>query len=58
MTDKGKPGLFHGEISNFIGSNIFGPMEFFVDMESSSHWGLIIAPGQEANLGKRFRSIK
>ena len=31
--------------SNFNGSNIFGTM----DIRSSSHWGLIIAPGQEAN---------
>ena len=35
-----------------------GPWKFVRDMGSSSHWELIIAPGQEANednLGKSFR---
>ena len=34
-----------------------GPWKFVRDMGSSSHWGLIMAPGQEANsdnLGKSF----
>ena len=43
--------------SNFNGSNLF---ETIVrDMGSSSHWGLIMAPGLEANghyLGKPFQS--
>ena len=34
-------------------------LKFVLEMGSSSHWGLIMAPGQEANgdnLGKYFRS--
>ena len=46
--------------SNFNGSNIFGTVEKIVrDMGSSSHWGLIMVPGQEAirdNLGIFFPS--
>ena len=37
----------------------FGPWKFVLDMGSSSHGELIIAPGQEANdnnLGMSFRS--
>ena len=33
--------------SNSNGSNIFGTMEFVRDMGNSSHWGLMMAPGQE-----------
>ena len=43
--------------SNLNGSNIFGTMEIRSNMGSSSHWGLIMAPVQEANsdnLGKCF----
>ena len=36
--------------SNLNGLNNFGIMEKFIrDMGSSSHWGLIMAPVQEAN---------
>ena len=35
--------------SNFNSSNIFGTMEIVPDIGSLSHWGLIMAPGQEAN---------
>ena len=36
-----------------------GPWKFVRDMGSSSHWGLIMEPGQEANcdnLRKSFQS--
>ena len=36
-------------LSNFNGSNIFGTFKFVRDMGSSSHRGLTMAPGQEAN---------
>ena len=35
--------------SNFDGSNIFGTMGICLDMSSSSHQMLVIAPGHEAN---------
>ena len=38
-----------------------GPWEFVRNMGSTSYWGLIMAPGQEAkgdNLGESFRSSK
>ena len=44
--------------SNLNGSNMFGTMELVRGMGSSSHCGLIMAQGQEANgdnLGKSFR---
>ena len=46
--------------SNFSGSNIFETKEMCSStcMGDSSHWGLVMAPGQEAdldNLGKSFR---
>ena len=48
--------------SYFNDSNILGLWKFVLGMASSNHWGLIIAPGQEAggnNLGMSFRySIK
>ena len=37
----------------------FGPWKFVLDMGSSSHWGVIVAPDQESNmvdLGMSFRS--
>ena len=40
----------HFEIqSNFNGSNIFGTIKNVRDIGSSSHWGLTMVPGQEAN---------
>ena len=50
----------NGYKSNLNGSNIFGTMEICSDMGSSSHWGLIMAPVQEANsdnLGKSFNFL-
>ena len=35
--------------SNLNQSNLLGPWKFVRGMGSSSHWGQIIAPGQEAN---------
>ena len=35
--------------SNFSDSNIFGTMEICLRYGSLSDWGLIMAPGQEAN---------
>ena len=34
---------------NFNGSNMFGTIETVRDTGSSSHWELIMVPGQEAN---------
>ena len=39
----------------------FEPWKFVLDMDSWSHWGLIIVPGQETNgdnLGMSFQSLQ
>ena len=50
------------ELTTYSGTSMariaLGPWKFVRDMGCSSHWGLIIAPGQKAdgnNLGKSFR---
>ena len=42
--------------SNLNNWNFFGTTDIFRGTSSSSHWGLIVAPGQEAN-GDNSRNI-